>query len=187
MAGAVATKMPKRPTEERDRGAVGSAHSTMRMRVAVLTGMVVLAGACSSPEGGAAAPYTPGLGEIMTLTQMRHAKLWLAAQAGNWALANYEVDELEEGFQDAVGVHPTHKDAPVSIAQAMPAMTAGPIAALRAAIAARDSDQFSQAFNALTDACNACHRATDFAFNVVTVPHASSFPNQDFSPPATGH
>jgi hypothetical protein len=31
--------------------------------------------------------YTPGLGEIMTLTQMRHAKLWFAGQAGNWSLA----------------------------------------------------------------------------------------------------
>jgi hypothetical protein len=36
----------------------------------------------------------------------------------------------------------------------------------------------------LIDTCNACHRATDFAVNVVTVPRTSSFPNQDFSPPA---
>jgi hypothetical protein len=26
-------------------------------------------------------PYAPGLGELMTLQQMRHTKLWLAAQA----------------------------------------------------------------------------------------------------------
>lgn len=181
----MATKTPQRPTGNRDGRAVRRGDPLAWRMLAVLAGVVVLAGACSSPEAGAPAPYTPGLGEIMTLTQMRHAKLWLAAQAGNWALADYEVDELEEGFQDAVAFHPTHKDAPVSIAQAMPAMTAGPIAALRAAIAARDSEQFAQAFDALTESCNACHRATDFAFNVVTVPRASSFPNQDFSPPAT--
>ena len=30
--------------------------------------------------------YTPGLGEIMTFTQMRHTKLWLAGEAENWDL-----------------------------------------------------------------------------------------------------
>src|SRR5690242_6266881 len=29
-------------------------------------------------------PYAPGLGEIMTLQQMRHVKLWFAGQAANW-------------------------------------------------------------------------------------------------------
>jgi hypothetical protein len=43
-------------------------------------------------------PFTPGLGEIMTLQQMRHLKLWYAGQAGNWPLADYELDELKEGF-----------------------------------------------------------------------------------------
>jgi hypothetical protein len=37
----------------------------------------------------------------MTLTQMRHAKLWFAGQAANWPLAAYELDELHEGMQDA--------------------------------------------------------------------------------------
>ena len=37
----------------------------------------------------------------MTLTQMRHAKLWFAGQAANWSLAAYELDELNEGMQDA--------------------------------------------------------------------------------------
>jgi len=48
------------------------------------------------PEASAVAAYTPGLGEIMTLQQMRHLKLWYAGQAGNWDLALYEVDELGE-------------------------------------------------------------------------------------------
>ena len=57
----------------------------------------------SHPESaGAAEPYVPGLGEIMSATQMRHLKLWYAGQAGNWPLAAYEVDELEEGFAAAL-------------------------------------------------------------------------------------
>lgn len=46
-----------------------------------------------------------GLGEIMSLQQMRHTKLWLAGEVGNWDLAAYEVDELGEGFDDVVKFH----------------------------------------------------------------------------------
>ena len=46
--------------------------------------------------------YTPGLGEIMSLQQMRHAKLYFAGQAENWDLAAYELDEIGEGFDDVL-------------------------------------------------------------------------------------
>ena len=57
-------------------------------------------------------PFTPGLGEIMTLQQMRHLKLWFAGQGGNWPLAGYELDELKEGFEDVVKYFPTKDDVP---------------------------------------------------------------------------
>src|SRR5262245_175602 len=75
---------------------------------------------------GPAAPVTvpesfrPGLGEIMTLQQMRHTKLWFAGQAGNWPLASYELNELGEGFDDIVAFHPVHEDAPVAPKDAVP-------------------------------------------------------------------
>ena len=47
--------------------------------------------------------YTPGLGEIMSLQQMRHSKLWSAGSAHNWPLAAYELDELKEGFDELNG------------------------------------------------------------------------------------
>lgn len=128
--------------------------------------------------------YVPGLGEIMTLTQMRHAKLWLAGAAGNWPLASYELDELEEGFADAVRFHPTHKTSLISIAEVLPAMTKEPIHNLREAIEKRDSASFARAFDSLTAACNSCHRTTTFGFNVVTRPSGNSFTNQDFGPPS---
>jgi hypothetical protein len=130
--------------------------------------------------------YAPGLGEIMTLTQMRHAKLWLAGAAGNWELASYETDELEEGFHDAVAFHPVHKDSPVPLAQVLPALVDAPIAALRASIGQHDKAAFETAFDALTAACNDCHQTMKFGFNVVQRPAASPFPNQDFAPPSGG-
>jgi len=127
--------------------------------------------------------YTPGLGEIMTLTQMRHAKLWLAGQAQNWALAAYEADELEEGFANAMAYHPTHKTSPVALTRIIPLMTTEPLKALRAAIADKDSPAFRHAFDSLTAACNGCHQATDFGFNVVTRPSENTFSNQNFATP----
>jgi hypothetical protein len=46
---------------------------------------------------GAAEQYVPGLGEFMSATQVRHAKLWFAGDAKNWELASFELDEITEG------------------------------------------------------------------------------------------
>jgi hypothetical protein len=129
-----------------------------------------------------AASYTPGLGEIMSLTQMRHLKLWFAGRAENWELASYETDELEEGFSDVVAFHPTHKSSPVPLAQLVPEFTAAPIAALRSAIGARDLARFTAAYDSLTEGCNGCHRASDFSFNVVERPSTNPYSNQGFQP-----
>ena len=87
---------------------------------------LLLAALGVSCAGGAGDTYAPGLGEIMSATQMRHLKLGLAADAQNWNLAAYEVDELEEGFADAARFHPEHKSAPRPLTQMIPDFTAGP-------------------------------------------------------------
>lgn len=143
--------------------------------------ILVLAG-CGRTEPPPA--YVPGLGEIMSLQQMRHAKLWFAGEARNWPLAGYELDELEEGFADAAHYHASHKTSPISISEAIPPIMGKPLKDLRAAIDGKDEARFVSAFDGLTTACNTCHRATNFAFNVVVRPSANSaFVNQDFAPP----
>lgn len=37
----------------------------------------------------AAEPTLPRLGEIMSVQQMRHIKLWFAGRSANWGLADY--------------------------------------------------------------------------------------------------
>lgn len=39
--------------------------------------------AAPSPAPAAVPAWTPGLGELMSLQQMRHVKLWFAGEAGN--------------------------------------------------------------------------------------------------------
>ncbi len=133
-----------------------------------------------SDEGQA---YVPGLGEIMAQNQVRHAKLWFAGRAGNWALASYEIDELDEGFADAVKYHPVHKSAPDSLTKLVPAFVDPPLARLRQVVARHDSAGFPAAFDALTAGCNGCHAAAGFGFNVVQRPTVPPFSNQSFARP----
>jgi len=123
--------------------------------------------------------YVPGMGEIMAATQMRHTKLWFAGQAGNWPLANYELGEIREGFEDAVTYHPVFRGIPVSAL--LRRYTTKPLANLSAAIRDKDSARFKTAFDKLTHACNSCHRAAAHGYIVIRRPSASPFTDQDFS------
>jgi hypothetical protein len=137
--------------------------------------------AAAKPAEAAKEPYAPGLGEIMTLTQMRHLKLWLAGTAKNWELADYELDELKEGFDDAAKYFPTKDNVPVG---QMVASTVVPtLPDLKSAIDARDGAKFAASFDKLTAACNACHQAANHGFIVIQRPAASPYANQSFAPP----
>src|ERR1700758_715845 len=81
----------------------------------VVTAIVALSDAAmfaaAQPARGS---YEPGLGEFMTATQLRHAKLWFAGKQNNWDLAAYEIDEIKEGLEDAARLHPTFDGIPVA-------------------------------------------------------------------------
>ena len=124
--------------------------------------------------------WAPGLGEIMSLQQMRHAKLWLAGSRANWALAGYELDELREGFEDAGKLHPTHGNVPVAALIAR--LTPAPLEAVGKAIEAKSAADFRKSFDKLTAACNACHQAADHGFIRIQRPRGSAFSNQIFEP-----
>ncbi len=152
-----------------------------RRWVVGIVALAVLAG-CRTRVVPDEEQYVPGLGEIMGQNQVRHAKLWFAGRAGNWALASYELDELGEGFADAAKYHPTHKTAPDSLPGLITAYVEPPLMALRQAVARHDSAGFPAAFDALTAGCNGCHVAAGFGFNVVQRPTSPPFTNQSFAP-----
>jgi hypothetical protein len=134
-------------------------------------------------ERASRAIYTPGLGEIMGLNQVRHEKLWFAGARENWALASYEIDELQEGLDDAVKYNPTHEGVPEPLTALVPRYTSSPMQQLRHAVTAKDRRAFEAAFDALTAGCNRCHEAAHFGFNVVQRPTTVPFSNQDYARP----
>jgi uncharacterized protein (TIGR00251 family) len=145
---------------------------------ALVLALLVIASLACTNKG-----YEPGLGELMSLQQMRHEKLWRAGQAGNWELAAYELDELGEGFDDVVRFHPTHKDSPLPLSDIVPKIMGQPLRSARTAVEAHDPQAFASSFDAVTAACNSCHQATNFGFNVVQrPPDPMWYANQDFAP-----
>lgn len=118
--------------------------------------------------------YTPGFGEFMAGIQAHHAKLWLAGINENWALADFEIHEMEEGLED---LQKYNADRPEmeKLGMITPALDS-----VTYAVQVKELALFKTSFATLTQTCNNCHAATDHAFNVVTIPETSPFPNQDF-------
>jgi hypothetical protein len=155
-------------------------HVVMALAFAVLIASPMFAADNAPPNQPPKEPYSPGLGEIMTLQQMRHSKLWFAGQARNWELAAYELDELKEGFDDAVKLFPTFKDVPV--ASMIGDIMKTSVADLQKAIDDKSGKGFAGAFDKLTASCNACHQAAKHGFIVIARPTTSPFTNQVFAP-----
>ena len=71
------------------------------MKRIIATTIVLVVSVLFAAAQPAKEPYAPGLGEFMTATQLRHAKLWFAGKMNNWDLAAYEIDQIKEGLEDA--------------------------------------------------------------------------------------
>ena len=147
----------------------------------IVLGVIVAAASAMLARAEPAGNYVPGLGEFMTATQLRHAKLWFAGNNGNWALAAWEVGEIREGLGDAANLHATHDGVPV--AEMIKTIIAPRLEKLDKAIAAKGGAQFTAAFDDLTDGCNSCHAAANKPFIRIQRPTAPPFSNQDFTPP----
>ena len=132
-------------------------------------------------ETSSAAPYHPGLGDLMTaFVQPRHIKLGLAGNERNWAYAAYELGELRESFESIARLVPKHGN--LMIPAAIGSTVEQPMAALDAAIKGKDDAAFTRAYADLTASCNACHQSADHPVIVIKVPTVSDFPDQDFRP-----
>ena len=155
------------------------------LAVIAITAALSTRGAAQNPMGDAnaePAPFNPQMAALMSmLIQPRHAKLGLAGQAENWALAGYALKELRQGFLVISRAVPRWKGLPVP--DLFDAAVSQPLAQLDFAIKANEPNQFGEGYARLTAGCNACHATTDHPFVVIKTPDsAAAFPNQDFQP-----
>ena len=154
----------------------------MKIWTAFTLAFLLSTGAAFSQQAATPEPqkYTPALGEFMLNAQARHAKLWFAGNAGNWDLAEYLIDELKEGLEDAAKYIPVLKGVPVG--QMIGPALDGPIEDMEKVIKAKDRTRFTATFTKLTQACNSCHQSANRPYIVVQRPSGPLFTNQSFTP-----
>ena len=111
--------------------------------------------------------------------QPRHIKLALAGREKNWPYAAYELHQLEKSLDRVSRYWPQWRKNPIAD---MMSVTKEPVAMLSQAIKSTDIEQYNIAYKQLTESCNACHQGTNVGVNVIVVPNASTFPDQDFRP-----
>ena len=124
--------------------------------------------------------YYPRLADIMMWIQIRHFKLWHAGHSKNWTLADFELGQIRESFDETMRIFP-------NIPLADKYMIAEPMEKLNSAIEKKDSVQFSKAFDKLTAACNSCHKAANLGYIVIRQPRMSSIETLPFSDEAFSH
>ena len=137
--------------------------------------------AAANPENRPVTPkaYVPGLEQFMNVILTEHNKLWFAAKARNWPLAEYELGEIKEVMGDVQDTVPVFKNLP--LADMMDAVITKEIVALEKAIAAKNYKQFVAGYDKLNAACNACHQGTENGFIVIKRPSRPMFTNQDYT------
>ena len=150
------------------------------MKRIVLGAVIVAGSAMLAAAQPAKESYQPGLGEFMTATQLRHAKLWFAGKNNNWALAAYEVDEIKEGLEDAAKYHANNDGVPV--AELIKALIDPRLEQLEKAIEGKSSTQFAASFDELTNGCNSCHTKAGKGFIHIQRPVTPPVSNQNFAP-----
>ena len=130
------------------------------------------------PEPGKT--FVPGIEQFMGVMQNQHVKLWFAARANNWDLADFQIGEIKELLGDVQDLYPKFKSMP--FADMIDAVIVGPVVDVEKAVAAKDGTKFSAAFDKLTAACNSCHEAVGVGFVVIQRPTVNPFSNQNFAP-----
>jgi hypothetical protein len=151
-----------------------------RMKRIITTSIALAVSIIHAAAQPAKEPYKPGLGEFMTATQLRHAKLWFAGKKKHWNLAAYEIDEIKEGLEDAARLYPTFDGVPV--AEMIKTIIDPRIEELEKAVRAKSSARFSVAFDDLTSGCNSCHAGANKPFIRIQRPTESPLTNQNFAP-----
>jgi heme exporter protein D len=122
----------------------------------------------------------PGLGEYMTTIQLHAGKLWFAAKALNWELAQYELDELKETMEAAKGLNAEKNG--VKISGVLDSVLQTQVAQLAETIKKKNQSEFQKSYDETLSACNGCHTEAGYKFIHIVRPTAPPVTNQRWEP-----
>ena len=110
----------------------------------------------------------PRFGDRMEMIGRRLERLGRAGAAGRWELARYEVEELEETFEDVARTPLPEDIEALDVSEFIDPLIGSALPALDAALERRDPAAFRLAFAGVAQRCNNCHHAA--ARNFVEIP-----------------
>jgi hypothetical protein len=120
----------------------------------------------------------PGLGEYMTTIQLHAGKLWFAAKAANWELAQYELDELKETMEAAKGLNAEKNG--VKISGVLDSVLQTQVTQLDKSIKGKNQAEFQKSYDETLSACNGCHTEAGFKFIHIVRPSVPPVTNQQW-------
>lgn len=115
------------------------------------------------------ATIQPGLGTVMIEYSNRAANIYYAAQAGNWGLAAYQLNEMTEIQEVAENTRPAR-------AKALQSFEKSALSPLAKDIVNQDATAFRGDFDRMVTQCNGCHRASGYGFIVYALPERPATP-----------
>src|SRR6266550_7025308 len=120
----------------------------------------------------------PGLGEYMTTIQLHAGKLWFAAKATHWELAQYELDELKEKMEAAKGLNAEKNG--VKISNVLDSVLQTQVVELDKSIKSKKQTDFQKSYDDALSACNGCHTEAGYKFIHIIRPSAPPVTNQQW-------
>jgi heme exporter protein D len=118
----------------------------------------------------------PGLGEYMTTIQLHAGKLWFAAKASNWELAQYELDELKETMEAAKGLNAEKNG--VKISGVLDSVLQAQVTQLAESIKRKNQIELQNSYDETLSACNGCHTEAGYKFIHIVRPSVPPVTNQ---------
>jgi mono/diheme cytochrome c family protein len=152
------------------------------------TGLLALAlsalllGSCSRepPASSSAGGPKPRLGNVMVEVARRFETAGRAATGNRFELAEFEVGEIGELFEDDVPNAELPKEGPTAhISAVAKGFLEANVPELKKAAAAKDHDAFGAAFQRAASICNACHQAAAKGFIQVPSEPGNAVPDLD--------
>jgi hypothetical protein len=152
--------------------------------VILLSGSATLLAGCSRAPDERREPAQPdgriGYGTVMGEVARRFELLGRAAAAGRFELAEYQLGEIAEAFEEALPhAAPPREGHPEVLPGMASAFLQKSIPELRRALAVRDRAQATALFGQTATACNGCHQASGHGFIEIPVTPGHGIPNTD--------
>jgi len=133
---------------------------------------------------GDEAEHGPHYGALMAEIGRRFELAGRAAEARRYALAAFEIEEMQEVFgEDLPRAAPPRQGDPKKLAVLTNELHEQQLVALAKAADDSDADAFAKTFALAAQTCNACHQATEHAFVEIPEQPGKEVPRLDPLPP----